>query len=156
MADTPREIMPVIHADKPYGQGAFTVLVITPYDAELWTDAATWSMDTPFALTLRYHMGFTGKEIVERARSEMKRVDPSLNDETLKSFIDAMVPVFPDVQDGDEITALYKPARPVQIFHNGGATGEIGLKDFAAPFFGIWLSPNTSAPRLRAALLRLK
>jgi len=156
LADAPREITPVIHADKPYGQGAFTLLVLKPYDAELWTDAEKWSMEAPFALTLRYHMGFTGREIVERARNEMKHVDPSLDDATLKLFIDAMIPVFPDVKDGDEITALYQPNKPVQIFRNGASTGEIDVKGFAAPFFGIWLSPRTSGPDLRAALLRLK
>jgi hypothetical protein len=156
LADAPSEITTVIHANKPYGHGAFTVLVITPYDAELWTDANKWSMDAPFALTLRYHMRFTGKEIVDRARSEMKRVDPSLDDTKLKNFIDAMVPVFPGVKDGDEITALYQPGKPVRVFHNGVATGGIDLTGFADPFFGIWLSPRTSEPELRAALLRLK
>ena len=37
---------------------------------------------------------------------------------------------------------------------NGRPLGEIADADFARRFFGIWLDPRTSAPELRAALLR--
>ena len=36
---------------------------------------------------------------------------------------------------------------------NGKPTGEIRDAEFARLFFGIWLSPKTSEPELRAALL---
>ncbi len=36
---------------------------------------------------------------------------------------------------------------------NGSVTPEINEPDFARRFFGIWLSPATSAPTLRAQLL---
>jgi hypothetical protein len=152
----PREIAAVIHADAPHGKGSYTVLVITAYDAELWTDAAQWSMETPFALTLHYHMGFSTGDFVSRARSEMKHVDPALGDAQLDDFAKAMTPAFPAVKDGDTITALYQPGKPVAVFHNGVATGNIDAKGFATPFFGIWLSPKSSAPGLRADLLGAK
>lgn len=155
-AAPPKEIASVIHADAPHGKGTYTALVITAYDAELWTDAAQWSMDAPFALRLRYHMGFSTDDFVSRARSEMHHVDPALTDVQLDDFAKAMIPVFPPVKDGDTITALYQPGKPVTVFHNGAATGSIDAKGFAAPFFGIWLSPNSSAPGLRAALLGAK
>lgn len=152
----PAEVSSVIHAPAPYGKGSFGVLVITAYDAELWTDAKAWSMEAPFALTLQYHMAFSTDEFVSRGVSEMRHVDPSLDEATLKRFGDAMTKVFPAVKDGDTITALYQPGQPVKIFHNGAATGEIADKDFATPFFDVWLSPKTSGPSLRAHLLNLK
>jgi hypothetical protein len=152
----PAEIAGVIHADAPYGKGSYGAVIITAYDAELWTDAAAWSMDAPFALTLHYHMGFSTDDFVSRGIGEMKHVDPSLDDATLKRFGAAMTKTFPPVKDGDTTTALYQPGQPVKVFHNGAPTGEIADKDFAAPFFGIWLSPKSSAPSLRAQLLRLK
>lgn len=152
----PTEIATVIHANAPYGKGSYGMIVVTAYDAELWTDAAKWSMDTPFALTLRYHMAFSTEDFVGRGLDEMKRVDPALDETARKRFGDAMTRVFPPVKDGDTITALYQPGQPVKIFHNGRLAGEIADKDFAEPFFGIWLSPKTSAPSLRANLLHLK
>jgi hypothetical protein len=153
---SPNEVASVIHAGQPYGKGSYGVLVLTAYDAELWTDATQWSMAQPFALTLHYHMGFSTDDFVSRGIKEMKHVDPSLDDTTLKRFGEAMTKVFPPVKAGDTVTALYQPGMPVRIFHNGAATGEIADKDFANPFFGIWLSPNTSAPSLRDQLLHLK
>jgi hypothetical protein len=155
-ADPPREIASVIHAQTPYGKGTYTALIITAYDAELWADTPQWNMKAPFALTLRYHLGFSTDDFVSRAKSEMKHVDPSLTDADLQRFGDAMAPVFPPVKDGDEITALYQPGKPVQVYKNGTATGAVKAKGFATPFFGIWLSPHTSSPSLRAALLHQK
>jgi hypothetical protein len=149
----PAEVASVIHADTPYGKGSYKALFITAYDAELWTDAKGWSMKAPFALTQKYHMGFSTDDFVSRGTSEMKHVDPTLDDATMKRFGDEMAKVFPAVKEGDTITALYQPGKPVKFFHNGTATGEVADKAFAKPFFGIWLSPKTSGTSLRADLL---
>jgi Chalcone isomerase-like len=155
-ASAPTEIASVIHSDAPYGTGKYTFLLMTAYDAELWTDAPQWSMDKIFALTLRYHMDFSTNGIVSRSLEEMKHVDPSLSNTALSSYSDAMAKTFPSVKDGDEITALYEPGKPVRFFLNGAATGEIADATFATDFFAIWLSPQSSDLKLRQALLKLK
>jgi hypothetical protein len=155
-AAAPAEIASVIHASEPYGAGKYTFLVTTAYEAELWTDAPAWSMDTPFALTLRYHMGFSTDDIVSRSVGEMKHVDPSLSDAALKGYGDAMAKAFPPVKDGEEITGLYEPGKPVRFFLDGTPTAEIGNSGFADAFFGIWLSSRSSDSELRRALLKLK
>jgi hydroxyacylglutathione hydrolase len=60
------------------------------------------------------------------------------------------------LKDGDRITALHVPGQAVRFFHNGRATAEVGDAAFADSFFGIWLSPKTSEPKLRARLLSLR
>ena len=79
------EIASVIHAATPYGKGSYAFLLMTPYDAQLWTDAPHWSMEAPFALTLRYHMDFSTDDFVSRGLDEMKHVDPSLDAAALKA-----------------------------------------------------------------------
>jgi hypothetical protein len=59
------------------------------------------------------------------------------------------------VKAGDRITAIHTPGQPVRFFHNGRMTASSEDSTFADPFFGIWLSPKTSEPSLRRALLRL-
>ena len=152
----PSEIASVIHADAPYGIARYTFLFMTAYTAQLWTDAVQWSLQTPFALTLRYNMSFSTDDIVSRSVKEMKHVDPALSSATLKSYGDAMTKVFPAVKSGDEITALSVPGKPVRFFLNGTATGEIDDAGFAADFFGIWLSPQSSDPQMRQGLLKIK
>ena len=152
-ASKPAEIGGVIHATKPYGEGAVRFLFITAYDATLWTDAPHWSMNAPFALVLHYGMGFSTDDLVSRSIKEMRHVAPGTSEAKLQQYKAALTRVFPDVKSGDTITALYVPGRPVQFFLDGRQTGEVADPGFAAPFFAIWLSPQTSDPDLRAKLL---
>jgi hypothetical protein len=151
----PAEIASVIHAAAPYGSGKYAVLFITAYDTELWTDAPEWSMNAPFALTLRYHIGFSSSYLVNRTLREMQHVDPSLNDATVERYRKAMA-FFAPASSGDEMTMLYQPGQPTRFFKNGALTGEVSEPGFAQDFFGVWLSPATSEPDLRKSLLNLK
>lgn len=152
----PAELTPTINATKPYGSGSLTWLVFTAYDATLWTDAPQWSMNAPFALTLRYRMSFSTEELVERTVEEMIKVSPSMPKDAVARYTAALNRAFPAVKDGDRITALHVPGQAVRFFHNGRLTEEMRDTTFADPFFGIWLSAKTSEPKLRAALLRLR
>jgi hypothetical protein len=152
----PQEIAATIKDAKPYGSGSLGWFVLTAYDAALWTDARQWSWQAPFALTLKYHMGFSTSEIVNRSLDEEKHDNPSLTDATLANYRATMNGLFPDVKSGDEITGLFSPDGTVQFFHNGKRTGQVHDLAFAQAFFGIWLSENTNAPKLREQLLHLK
>jgi hypothetical protein len=151
----PSEVASVIRAATPYGTGKYSVLFITAYDEELWTDARAWSMAVPFALTLRYHIGFSADYLVSRSLREMQHVDPSLSDATIESYRKAMAFFLP-ASSGDEITVLFQPGQPTRFFKNGAPTGEVSEPGFAEEFSGIWLSPGTSDPDLRKSLLNLK
>lgn len=151
----PGEIDGAIAADKPYGTASLTWFFLTAYEASLWTDAPRWSMDRPFALSLTYKLSFTRDELVERTLEEMKKVSPSLTRDVLARHGAALNSVYPDVKSGDRVTALHMPGEGVRFFHNGRLTGEVDDPSFAEPFFGIWLSPRTSEPKMRAALLGL-
>jgi len=127
---------------------------MTAYSASLWTDATTWSMQSPFALSLSYNMAFSHQDVVARSLKEMKSINPSVSDDTLANYGAIMSRVFPDVKSGDEITGLYQPGGSVRFFYNGRATVEVHDPAFARAFFGIWLSPQTSDTKLRKQLLR--
>jgi hypothetical protein len=151
----PSEVGGAIKAERPYGTASLTWLFLTAYDASLWTDAPVWSMKEPFALSIAYKMSFTREELVERTLEEMQRVVPGLSQGALARFEARLRKVYPDVRRGERITALYVPGLPVRFFHNGTMTSQVEDADFAEPFFGIWLSPRTSEPSVRAGLLRL-
>lgn len=152
----PLELGNTITATKPYGSGSLAWLVFTAYEATLWTDAPQWSMNAPFALTLRYRMGFTPDELVERTIEEMVKVSPAAPKGAFARFGTDLKRAFPVVKDGDRITALFVPGKGTQFFHNGVPTAQIADSGFADSFFGIWLSPKTSEPGLRAALLNIR
>ena len=68
-------------------------------------------------------------------------------------WLGEMTRIFPDVRAGDRITGVQRPGTGARFFVNGRLQGELPDSDFARLFFGIWLSPRTSEPALRAALL---
>ena len=151
----PPEIASVIKADKPYGEGHKSLLVINVYNARFWTDAAGWSMEAPSAMEITYGMGFDTSDLTERTIKEMKNVDPGLDAAEVAKLTPQLDKVYPAVKSGDRLMALYVPGKPVAFFHNGMPTGSID-NAYAKDFFGLWLLPNTSSPSLRAKLLRLK
>jgi hypothetical protein len=151
-AEKPPEIASVIHASQPYGEGTYSWMMIKAYDAILWTDAETWSMQSPFALVLHYRMHFTSKQLADRSIDEMRHIQP-LSDAEAADYRAQLTRLFPDVKDGDAITALYIPHQGAQMFYNGKATGRITDDAFAQRFLNIWLSEKTSAPDLRKQLV---
>lgn len=152
----PPEIANVIKSDKPYGEGHMNFLFIKAYNARLWTDAPTWSMDAPFAMEITYGMGFNTDDLTGRTIKEMKTVDPAISDADVAKLTPQLNTVYPPVKSGDRLVALYVPGKPVMFSHNGQPTGSIAGDSFTKDFFGIWLSPNSSAPGLRKDLLKLK
>ena len=154
-APKPAEITKVIKADTPYGAGSMRMLFMSAYDATLWTDAAHWSMQTPFAISMTYHFACDASDIVDRAISEMSHANPTLSEATLERYRSLIAGLFPGVKSGDEMTALSTPDGTVRFFHDGRQTGQVKDTSFAQAFFGIWLSPDTSEPGMRAGLLHL-
>lgn len=124
------------------------------YDAALWAapgfrPAAYASQ--PFALELRYLRDFTRADIARRSIDEMRR-SAAIDEAKSQRWQEALRAAFPDVKTGDRITGIHRPGS-ASFFTNGQPTGEIRDGDFAALFFGIWLSPKTSEPAMRQALL---
>jgi hypothetical protein len=148
----PAELQPVIKASAPIGQGAMTKLWFKGYDAALWTDAPKWSMDSLYALSLKYGMGFTTEELTERSIEEIERTK-KLSADQKSNYSAQLAKLFPNVKKNDVITALYEPSKGTTFFYNGKKTGSITDPVFAKDFMGIWLAPGTSAPELRTALL---
>jgi hypothetical protein len=127
---------------------------INLYDAKLLAPALKRNDYTAsaFALELLYLRGFDGIAIADRSLKEMRRVG-SIGPEQEKSWLDAMRKAFPDVKSGDRVTAFHKPGIGIRFFINGIAHANIDDPEFSRYFFGIWLSPNTSEPKMRAELL---
>jgi len=109
--------------------------------------------DKAFGLELRYLRGFKGADIAARSIDEMKGLAP-IEPALAQRWKGAMVALFPDVQRGDRITGVRVPGRGARFYLNGQWLGEIPDDAFSRLFFGIWLSPGTSQPRLRDALIQ--
>ena len=126
------------------------------YDASLWAgpgfDAQRYAQHR-FALELSYLRSFKGRDIAERSIDEMRGIAP-ITPEQATRWLAALSELFPDVQRGDRITGVHVPGSGARFYLNGKLRGELADEAFSRLFFGIWLSPKTSQPAMRATLLQ--
>lgn len=137
------------------GQSKLTFWGFDVYDARLWITPGFKPSDYArhgFALELSYLRAFTNEEISTRSIDEMRRL-PGGAQAPWKSWQAALRTAFPDVRKGDRIVGLHRPGEGATFFTNGKLTGAIEDPEFARLFFGIWIAPQSSQPRLREVLL---
>ena len=156
-ARVPPEVEAELPNAKRLGSGRLSFMLLHVYDARLWVhdgfDAADFAK-SPLALELEYARTLYGGLIADRSLAEMKR-NADIADEKSQRWLALMKQLFVDVHKGDRITGVQVPGVATRIFVNGRLRGEVRDAEFTRLFFGIWLSPATSEPKLRDALLGL-
>lgn len=137
------------------GEGVLRFLGFEIYRARLWVppgfDADNYTAQ-PLALELTYQRNFTAEAIAKRSIEEMRRVG-SFTPQQATGWQQALQAALPDVKPGDRLLGLYQPGAGAVFKMGGRVVGEVPDAEFSRLFFGIWLSPNTSEPALRQALL---
>jgi hypothetical protein len=151
----PPEVAAELPAARLVGHGRLRYLGLLVYDAWLWS-ASLLGHDYAshrIALELRYARTLRGAAIAERSLAEMRRVGGPIAVPRAQRWLAFMTQTFPDVADGDRITGVQWPGEAARFYVNGVGPAELRDADFPALFFGIWLSPRSSEPALRQALL---
>jgi hypothetical protein len=152
---TPPEVVRELPGARLQGQGRLRYFGLHVYDVLLWTRERLAADDTavvPLALELQYARRLRGPLIAQRSLEEMRR-QAEIGEARARRWLDAMTRLFPDVDEGDRITGVQRPGEAARFHVNGRFAGELRDAEFARLFFGIWLSPQTSEPQLRMALL---
>ena len=152
----PAEVQEALPKAQLRGQTRLTVWGFKVYDARLWSlpgfNAADYAAH-PLALELAYLRAFDAADIAERSLTEMRRSAP-ISEAQARQWPADMRRVFPNVKVGDRILGLHRPGAGARFWINGQRGGEIADAEFSRLFFGIWLSPQSSEPVMRAALLQ--
>jgi len=133
-----------------WGSGEFRRFGFLVYEATLW--AGDDPQRPPLALRLTYRRSIAGQAIAEASVKEILQLGLA-DDSTLQRWGQQMTALFPNVKPGDQIIGHYR-AEGAQFHFNDRFLGSIDDPAFARAFFAIWLDPKTSAPELRAALLK--
>jgi len=150
-AQKPPELRNLIESKRPYGEAKLTRLLWDIYDISLWTDADVWSPQNPYAITIHYLRSFTTDQLVDKTIEEMKRLGAPFD---LESYRKKLEEHFPNVREGDRITAFFEPGSKVTFFFNGSDRGNVNNVNFAKYFSDIWLSLETEEPEAREGLLK--
>jgi len=149
---------PEIQAELPGARHGATAtlrfLGMRIYDARVWSHAPIVGDGAAQALAIEIHYArpLSGSRIASRSLDEMKHIG-HVTDAQAQRWLQSMARLFPDVRPGDRITGVQRPGHSACFYVNGSAVGDIVDPDFVRLFFGIWLSPRTSEPALRAQLI---
>ncbi len=154
-AATPAEVAAELGQPQAAGTTRLRFLGLSIYDARLWVapgfQAANFAQHG-LALQLNYLRSLKGNLIAERSIQEMRRAG-NVPAATEQRWLAAMQEAFPDVKEGDRITGIHLPAVGARFYFNGQLRATVKDVEFSQQFFGIWLAPSTSEPRLRTELL---
>jgi len=153
--ELPPEVASTIPSTEFAGKGKLTFFGLEVYESSLWITPSFKGLsfeNHSFALELHYLRNFSAVDIAKRSIEEMQRIEP-VPEQKVALWIKTLSEAFPNVKKGDRIVGVHKPDFGVTFWHNGKRSGEIRDADFSRQFFGIWLSPKTSEPKLRQALL---
>ncbi len=131
----------------------FRVYVASLYLETASTDGASIVASSEMK-SMRLHMvrNVEGSKIsgaiVEGFENNSKDAMPKL-----KSRLDQLAKMIPDVKEGDEIALTWIPDKGTQIEVRGTNAGVIEGRDFADALFAVWLGPNPVQDDLKTALL---
>ena len=134
------------------GAGKYTWFFIDVYEAKLYGPKVSDLYSKPFSLELKYMREFKGEDIVKQSEKELKSA--GLEESIINKWRAPMLKIFPNVKEGDKITASFYPDKGVVFTLNTkNELGRIADLDFSRHFMNIWLGPKTSDPDLRDKLL---
>ncbi len=145
--------------EREQGRHRFRFWGFEVYEAQLRVtagfDPQAWELH-PLALSLTYARAFKGADIARRSIDEIARQGP-LSDPLRQRWQARLTELFPDVGPGDTLIGVYRPQTALQLWRRQQHTqwlGETADLELSRRFIGIWLSPQTSEPAMRQALLR--
>lgn len=148
-ARDPLELPQHLSSAKLQGSGRLTWWGLHIYDASFYRVGSLSSSE--FALDMRYQKSFSGISIANRSVEEMKRI--GVPDAQAALWGRELTAFLPNVESGQTLTAIYSPRQGTTFYYEGKQIAQIPGSDFSKAFFGIWLDPKTSAPKLRTELL---
>lgn len=139
----------VLNPAKLQGAGRLNWLGFHIYDASFYRAGTLSSPE--FALNVRYQKSFKGSAIANSSADEMKKIGVPETQAAL--WGKELAGVLPNIESGQTLTAIYTPKQGTTFYHDGKRVGQIAGAEFSKAFFGIWLDPKTSVPKLRTDLL---
>ena len=134
------------------GEAQLKVLFWPVYNSRLYSgDGGYREGQRPLRLEIQYLRDVAGSDLVENTQNEWARLP--LVPAKSAQWLQALSHMWPDV-GVDDVLELQVDEQGRSAFRmNGQPLGGIEDPDFSKHFLNIWLSPDTSRPALRLALI---
>lgn len=134
------------------GEARLSVLFWNVYDSRLYTEDGRYSENQrPLRLEITYLMDIKSDALVEQTAKEWEHL--KVEHPGQAAWLEQLNDLWPDVSKGDTITLELDADNRSLFYLNEKLLGDMDDPEFGEHFVAIWLSPDTSRPRVREALL---
>ncbi|MEH6633974.1 MAG: chalcone isomerase family protein [Halioglobus sp.] len=134
------------------GQAQLKFLLWPIYDSRLYsTDGSYRDRQRPLRLEIQYLRDIDANDLVARTGAEWQQQSVPVNKQ--ERWLQTLSDLWPDVSKNDVLTLHIDLNDQSTFYRNGSRLGAIDDPEFGQHFLDIWLSPETSRPELRQALL---
>ena len=135
------------------GYAKFSFLFFDIYESRLFTNTGLYETGmTPLIFEIKYLKNINSDDLVNKTIEQWQHLN--INESEYITYVSWLFDLWPDIRDGDKLSLLIIKDKSVFYF-NDDYLGEITDVNFGPLFLDIWLSPNTSQPKLRKKLLNL-
>jgi hypothetical protein len=147
-----------VHADlsshlNKLGEGEMRYLFWTLYKAELYgiKSDSILNFNHDIVFTLTYQRSISSAALIAATKDQWQHLD--YTNEAIDKWITLLIDLLPTVKKQDALTLKLDKQNYSYFYLNNKAIGNIQDPTFGPAFLSIWLSKNTSEPKLRKQLL---
>lgn len=148
-----KEILQNLVSPNLIGQYDLKVVGLNVYNIKLWSQNKNFSYNDKFAIEINYKMNFSRENLVKRSIEEIKRIQNITDENQLTVYHWEFMKIFLDVKKGDCKVLVFIPQKGVELFYNHKSVGKITEPKLARYFVDIWLSKNSSYPKMTKTIL---
>jgi hypothetical protein len=137
---------------QPLGSATLRWFGLHVYDIALYDEQPPYAPSDTVVLSIRYRVSIKHHRLVETTVKEWRRLGQgtTAQHEQWRRQLDGM---WPDVKNGDSLTAFKRRDGPTQFYFGDRLLGEVADPAFGPAFFAIWLHEKSRYPTIRDELL---
>jgi len=137
---------------KKVGEARLKVLFWSIYDSRLYAPGGTYERGKrPLKLEIEYLRDISAEDLVKRTGEEWESL--GVTHERQNEWMQQLLTLWPDINKNDVLALELDNDSDATFYFNGERLGRIEDDDFGQHFIDIWLSPETSRPRVRLGLI---
>lgn len=134
------------------GEARLKVLLWSVYDSRLYSKTGNYNPEQrPLRFEIEYLRNIQASDLV--LQTELEWEQQGVDHPRREQWLNTLLKIWPDVAEDDVLTLHLDEQGQSVFYSNDELLGQIEDPDFGVHFLGIWLSPSTSRPGLREALL---
>lgn len=137
------------------GEASMKVLFWSVYDSRLYTESGSYERtQRPIKLEIEYLRNIKAEDLVSRTALEWDHL--GIPQASYQTWMNKLTRIFPDIKKQDVLAMYLDKQNRTTFTFNNKLLGHIDDEAFGENFLAIWLSPDTSQPEHRLALIEAK